>query len=233
MAAAKKKASKKKASKKKSTRKTATSKKAAAKKAAAKKASSKKRAGKKAPARKTRSKRKAPGEIAVTPTGAGPSIEDRILAPLSEIERLVEHIRDRADQLRAIAPFDPFNPASWQMPSWPDIQQLLDVRVPTMDVMNREKEIVVRAEVPGVEKDDIVVTVTNQSVTIKAASRRETESAEADVHRHEIHKGAFSRTMALPEEIDGRRAKAVYKAGVVELHLPKRRAAKKHNVQLD
>lgn len=236
-------AAKKKASRKKSTRKTATRKKAASRKVSTKKVSTKKRARKKAPARKTaakktaarkvRPKAKAPGEIAVTPTGAGPSIEDRILAPLSEIERLVEHIRDRADLLRSFAPSDPFNPSTWQIPSWPDIQQMFDVRIPTMDVINREKDILVRAEVPGVEKDDIVVTVTNRSITIKGASRREKESNEADLHRREIHKGSFSRTVTLPEEIEGRKAKAIYKAGVVELRLPKRRVSKKHNVQLD
>lgn len=238
MAAAKKKSSKKKVSKKRATRKTATRKKTAGrkvstKKRARKKAPARKTAAKKTAARKVRPKVKAPGEIAVTPTGAGPSIEDRILAPLSEIERLVEHIRDRTDQLRSFAPSDPFNPATWQIPSWPDIQQLFDVRIPTMDVINREKDILVRAEVPGVEKDDIVVTVTNRSITIKGASRREKESDEAHLHRREIHKGSFSRTVTLPEEIEGRKAKAVYKAGVVELRLPKRRVSKKHNVELD
>lgn len=248
MAAAKKKVSRKKSTRKTATRKTAagrkvSTKKASTKRASTKRASTKKRARKKAPARKTaakktaarkvRPKAKAAGEIVVTPTGAGPSIEDRILAPLSEIERLVEHIRDRADLLLSFAPSDPFNPSTWQIPSWPDIQQMFDVRIPTMDVINREKDILVRAEVPGVEKDDIIVTVTNRSITIKGASRREKESGEADLHRREIHKGSFSRTVTLPEEIEGRKAKATYNAGVVELRLPKRRVSKKHNVQLD
>lgn len=268
MAVSKKKVSRKKQSRKKGKKKTAARKntsvkkrarKTATKKTAAKKAAAKKAPAKKAPAKKTVAKKTATKktpvkksgptkvrpkaaknqeEIAVTPTSMERTVEDRVAAPLSEIERVVELVRDRTDQLRAITNFDPFNPLTfnpmtWEIPSWKEIQHLFEVRVPIVDVIDRERDILVVAEVPGVEKDDISVTVTNRSVTIKGARREESRTADEEIHRHEIRKGSFSRTIALPEEIDGRKAKAVYKAGVVEMRLPKRRVSKKHNVTLD
>lgn len=231
-------AKRKKPSTKKRARKKTPRKKTAAKRPSVKKTAAKKTAVKKAAAEKAPSQTEAQAEIAVTATGVAPSIEDRMAAPMSEIERVVEMFRDRADQLRAIAPFDPFNPMTfnpmtWEMPSWKEIQDLFDVRVPTVDVINQDKNILVVAEVPGVEKDDIVVTVTDRSATIKGARHHETHSEDAEIHRHEIRKGSFSRTITLPEEIDGRKAKATYKAGVVELRLPKRRISKKLKVKLD
>jgi HSP20 family protein len=217
------------------TKKTAAAgRKTASKKAPRRKATAKRAPGRKAAAPKTPAQSSArDAAIAVKPTGKEPSLEDRIMGPLSDLERLVGHLRQRADQLRSLIPFGPFATSNWEIPSWPDIQQMFDVRVPTMDVVNGEKEIVIRAEVPGVEKDDIVVTVTDRSVTIKGESRSEQKSEAADVHRSEIRAGSFSRTMSLPEEVDGRKAKATYKAGVVELHLPKRRVSKKHDIAID
>jgi HSP20 family protein len=224
-------------------------KKTAAKKATVKKTPVKKPAVKKTPVKKTPVKKpvakkirpeaaKTKEEIVVTPTSAEGLVEERMAAPLSEIERMVDRVRDRAEQLRAITNFDPFNPLTfnpmtWEIPSWKEIQHLFEIRVPIVDVIDRERDILVIAEVPGVEKDNIDVTVTNRSVTIKGVRRDESRTDDEEIHRHEIRKGSFSRTLALPEEIDGRKAKAVYKAGVVEMRLPKRRVSKKHNVTLD
>lgn len=198
----------------------ATKKKTARRTAKKKTSAGKASAGKAAPRKATGGAAK---EVPVKTAGRETSLEDRLLAPIGEIERLLDRLR-RTDWLR---------PLGMEWPRWPDIQHALDFRAPSMDVVNRPKEIFVRAEVPGIDKEDLEVTVTDRSLTIAGTSRHEEESAEGDVHRHEIRSGSFSRTVTLPEDVDGRRAKASYKDGIVELHLPKLRSAKKHSVKLD
>jgi HSP20 family protein len=120
---------------------------------------------------------------------------------------------------------------------------LFETRMPSVDVVDRDKEIVVKAEIPGMEivvkaeipgidKDDLQVSVTDRTLTIKGESRHEEESEEGDMHRREIRRGSFHRTMTLPADVDGGKAKAEFKHGMLELHLPKARGAKKHSVKL-
>ncbi|MDJ0928585.1 MAG: Hsp20/alpha crystallin family protein [Gammaproteobacteria bacterium] len=238
MAAAKKKTVRKKTTKKKAVRKKASRKKAAPKKSAKKKVARKKAARKKTVRKTTTVTRTRPeittpegageSQVQVRATGKEPSLEDRILAPISEVERLVEQIRRRGEWLRQFTP-----PFARDVTSLLHLPDLFEARVPSIDVVNKTKEILVRAEVPGIEKDDLTVLVTDRSVTIKGMSRTAEESDEDDVHRREIRAGSFSRTVTLPEDVDGRKAKASYKDGVVQLRLPKRRGTKKHAVKLD
>jgi HSP20 family protein len=113
---------------------------------------------------------------------------------------------------------------------------LFETRMPSVDVVDRDKEIVVKAEIPGIDKDDLQVSVTDRTLTIKGESRHEEESEEeseeGDTHRREIRRGSFHRTMTLPADVDGGKAKAEFKHGMLELHLPKARGAKKHSVKL-
>jgi HSP20 family protein len=95
---------------------------------------------------------------------------------------------------------------------------LFETRMPSVDVVDRDKEIVVKAEIPGIDKDDLQVSVTDRTLTIKGESRHEEESDH--------------RTMTLPADVDGGKAKAEFKHGMLELHLPKARGAKKHSVKL-
>ena len=110
---------------------------------------------------------------------------------------------------------------------------LEDGRTPSIDVVDRDKEVVVKAEVPGIDKDDLEVSLSDRSLTIKGESRHEEETEEGDMHRREIRSGSFSRMVRLPADVDGRKATATYKDGVVELHLPKLKKARKHSIKVD
>jgi HSP20 family protein len=116
-------------------------------------------------------------------------------------------------------------------PRWPELP--LEGRFPSIDVINRDKEIQIKAEVPGIDKEDLSVTVTNRTLTIKGESRHEEESGEGELHRREIRTGSFSRTLTLPEDVDGSKAKASYKDGLLELRLPKLSRSKKHALKVD
>ncbi len=112
------------------------------------------------------------------------------------------------------------------------MSSLLETRFPSIDVVNREKEIVVKAEVPGFDKEDIDISLSGRTLTIQGESRHEEQTEEGDVHRHEIRSGSFSRVVTLPEEVDGSKATSSYKDGVVELKLPKPRRSKKHAIKI-
>ena len=101
---------------------------------------------------------------------------------------------------------------------------------PKVDVIDRHQDILVRAEVPGMERDDLHVSVTGRTVTISGRRKRETQSEEGEYFRSEISRESFQRSVPLPIEVDGAQARAEFKNGVLELRLPKVDEAKRHNV---
>lgn len=134
--------------------------------------------------------------------------------------------------------FDNFFQRGWMRPwrpEWPSFPELttLEGKIPKIDVVDRDNEIVVRAEVPGVEKKDLDVSVSNNAVTIKGSTRHEEKEEKGDYYRHEISAGSFSRSVALPADVDGSKVKASFKDGILELTLPKVEKPKRHSVKLD
>ncbi len=105
--------------------------------------------------------------------------------------------------------------------------------MPHVDLVERDEEVVLRAEVPGVEKKDIDVSITGNSVTIKGQTRHEEKEEKGEYYRCEISRGAFSRTVALPAPVDPDRANANFKDGILEITLPKVEKAKRRTLKLD
>jgi HSP20 family protein len=92
---------------------------------------------------------------------------------------------------------------------------------PSADVFEKNGEIVVKAELPGVEKDAIEVTVEKGSLVIKGERRAEEEVKEESFYRMERFTGSFFRRFPLPEGIDEDSITAEYHDGVLEVHVPK------------
>lgn len=151
----------------------------------------------------------------------------------------------KAPTARALSPFDEMDRMfdqyfrhGWMRPwrfEWPGFSELAlpEMKLPKVDVVDREAEVVIKAEVPGIEKKDLDISVGEDSVTIKGSSRHEEKEEKGDYYRREISSGAFLRTVALPATVDGSRAKASFKDGVLELTLPKTEKARRHSVKLD
>ena len=119
---------------------------------------------------------------------------------------------------------------------WPwagEAERQLDYRVPRVDVVERDDAVVVRAELPGVDKKDLDVTMTEGTLTIKAATRKETKEDRGDYHRSEIVQGEFLRTVPLPDEVDADKAQASFKDGLLELTLPKAQVARRRNIKVE
>jgi HSP20 family protein len=103
---------------------------------------------------------------------------------------------------------------------------------PAVDIQEKKDELVVRAEVPGMKKEDINVSVDNNQLLISGEKRCETDLNEAGGYRTECFYGRFHRTIALPFGVDQKKIKAGYKDGVLTVHLPKSEEAKPKQIQV-
>ena len=91
---------------------------------------------------------------------------------------------------------------------------------PDVEVYHRNNELVVRADLPGLKKDDVKVDVTDNTITIQGERRQEEESERGGVYRSERSYGSFYRSIPLPEGAMTDQAKASFKDGVLEITMP-------------
>jgi len=105
---------------------------------------------------------------------------------------------------------------------------------PAADLKDNGKEFVLKAEMPGVTKDDIDITVHGDSVEIKAERQSGKEEDREDYYYREIGKSSYYRRIPLPEEIEAERVEGKLENGVLELTLPKLKSTdvKSHKVKL-
>lgn len=135
--------------------------------------------------------------------------------------------------------FNTFFPRSWLQPlqtDWPKTMEWPGAegkRVPSVDVEDKDNAIVVHAELPGVEKKDLDISLTETHLTIKAKTQKEEKKEDGNFYRSEIRRGEFSRTIPLPVAVNGEAAKAKFDNGVLELTLPKMEKSQRRSVRID
>jgi len=100
------------------------------------------------------------------------------------------------------------------------------VRAPSVDVAETDAEVIVSAELPGIERKDLEVEVLPDSVSLRAEMSQESEKKEATYHRRERIWRRYERTIPLPAEVVSDQAEAKLKDGVLEVRLPKTERAK-------
>jgi len=105
-------------------------------------------------------------------------------------------------------------------------------RTPKVDIIDRDNDVVLKAEWPGVKKEDVDVSLNDSYVTIKGSTHAERKEEKGDYYRSEISSGSFSRTMALPCEVDVDKCDASFKDGILELTMPKSAKSKKKSVKI-
>jgi HSP20 family protein len=104
--------------------------------------------------------------------------------------------------------------------------------VPAADVAESDGEVTVEMEIPGVEKDQIQLSVSDDMLTVRGEMRKETKEKKKNYYREEIRSGAFLRTVALPVEVDAAKASAQLKNGMLKITLPKSKQPKAHEVKV-
>ena len=103
---------------------------------------------------------------------------------------------------------------------------------PAVDVIETEKDYVIKAELPEVKKEDVKVTVQDGVVTIQGERRQELEDKNRRFHRVERSYGSFVRSFTMPDFVDETKVSADFKDGVLSLHLPKTEKAKPRAIEV-
>jgi HSP20 family protein len=103
---------------------------------------------------------------------------------------------------------------------------------PAVELAESDGEMTIKMEVPGVEKDQIQLTVGDDHLVVRGETRKEKEEKKKNYYRQEIRYGAFQRTVALPVEVDATKAKAELRNGVLKVTLPKSAQPKAHEVKV-
>jgi HSP20 family protein len=144
----------------------------------------------------------------------------RGISPYEEMERL----------------FDDFRSLGWLRPFRERVADLAlpwEGKMPKLDIVDRDEEVLVRVEVPGVKKEDLEIVVTGNQFTVKGKTRHEEKEEKGDYYRCEVSQGSFTRSVTLPAEVDDSRAKAQLKDGMLEVTLPKVEKAKKRSINIE
>ncbi|HBG15837.1 MAG TPA: hypothetical protein DDW93_03575 [Firmicutes bacterium] len=98
---------------------------------------------------------------------------------------------------------------------------------PSIDLQETDSEIVLQADLPGVSREDLDITVDENVVYLKGETKRDETREEKGYHLTERRYGSFQRTIPLPTEVKSEQATACYKNGVLELRIPKAETAKR------
>lgn len=149
------------------------------------------------------------------------------LSPFEEMEHWMERFFSSG--------WPDYDPWSLFRRPWPSLlrEGALGMRLPKVDVIDRDEEVVVKAELPGVKKEDLEVTLGDDSLTLRAITESETKEEKGQYFRREISRGEFSRTVPLPCAVEGEKAKATFKDGVLEITIPKAAGAKRRSIKID
>jgi HSP20 family protein len=106
-------------------------------------------------------------------------------------------------------------------------------KMPQVDVIDGDNEIRVRAALPGVDRKDLQVDVTQDMVSIRGSTRTESKEERENYFRSELMRGEFARTIPLPATVDSEKARASFRDGLLELVLPKTEKRQRRSIAIE
>jgi len=142
--------------------------------------------------------------------------ESRPLMTLRNFDKWFDEVLPR--------PFTPFFPAMRG-----GIEEEL---MPEVDIFESDGNLILKAELPGMKKEDIEVTLTDGSIMISGEKKKEDEIKRKDYYKLERSYGSFCRTFTLPTEVKRDQVKSTFKDGVLEVTMPKSDEAKSKEVKV-
>jgi len=129
--------------------------------------------------------------------------------------------------------WDPFRDLmNQQRQLTPRVEDSYGTWAPVVDIFEVGDDLVICAEVPGLEQDDVDISIENNTLVLRGERKRKTEFEEKDAYRLERTFGVFTRSFTLPKTVDSDRISASYKNGVLELTLPKVAQAKPRKIEI-
>lgn len=143
-------------------------------------------------------------------------------SPSKEVERWFEEFFE-----------EPFQQRAWRrFPSLKKLRELEEI-APAIDMYDNKDEVVVKAEIPGVEKENVHISISDNTLTIKGEMKKEEEVKEKDYYYSERSYGSFARALSLPAKVKADKIKANFKDGILEIHLPKVEEAKPKEIKIN
>ena len=135
----------------------------------------------------------------------------------------------------AIIPWEPFNdldkffeegdflpliPSKWQ-------------KFPRVNIENKKDSIVAEVETPGIDPKNIDISIENNMLKVEGHSESKKEEKKKNYFKQEFSKGYFERTIALPSDVEGKKAKASYKNGILTVTMPKLAKSKEKKIKVE
>src|SRR5262245_43440485 len=158
-----------------------------------------------------------------------PIKNDKTNAPAKGMEWApFDSLRREIDRL-----FDDFHPFGWRLPPTRSVLGFEMPRLgagdwaiaPAMDVVEKENEYEISAELPGIDENNVEIKLANNTLTIKGEKQEEKEDRQKDYYMSERRYGSFQRSFALPDGVDVDKIEASFGKGVLTVKLPKSAAA--------
>ena len=149
-------------------------------------------------------------------------VRSQMVSPFEEIEHLFDDFLSRGGWLQPLL-----------RRSLSELEVPFGSRSPKVDVIDRDTEVVVKAELPGVDKDHLDVSIADNLVTIRATTEHETKEEKGQYFRRELSRGEFQRTLRIPGPVEGDKARAAFSHGILEVTIPKAPGAKRQKIKID
>jgi len=145
----------------------------------------------------------------------------KALTPFHEMESRFQEMEKRFEDFFR-RPFSLMS-SRWPRLKMPEIEEIS----PSVDILTEGDDVVVKAELPGMKKEDIDISLTEDTVTISGEKKKEEKIEKKDYYSFERSYGTFKRSFSLPSEVNTEKASAKFKDGLLEIRMPKTEEAKK------
>ena len=155
--------------------------------------------------------------------------EKREVAPWRPFSELARVERDMERM------FEDFWTRPWFGLGWPRrFRALEDVgtRTPAIEIYEEKDDVVVKAELPGMKREDLELNISDNLLTIKGEKKKEEEVKEKGYYYSERSYGGFTRTVEIPKDVQTDKVRASFKDGVLEIRIPKTEEAKRKEVKI-
>ncbi len=158
-------------------------------------------------------------------------------------------LKEKEKETREVTPWRPFSELSriereaerlfgdfFQRPllglAWPERFREVGFGKPAIEIYEEKDDVVIKAEVPGMKKEDLDINISGTLLTIKGEKKQEEEVKKKGYYYSERSYGSFLRTIDLPKEVQIDKVRAGFKDGVLEVRLPKTEEAKRKEVKI-
>jgi len=146
----------------------------------------------------------------------------RLWAPFTEMDHLFE----------SFFPRGVLRPARMDWPVVGELKMPFEGKIPHIDVVEKDDSIIIRAELPGVNKDQLEISMTENALSIQGTVEEE-KSEDGEYHRREITRGSIARSINLPRPVNPDQAKASFKDGLLEIVAPKMQKSMRKTITVE